>query len=224
MGKKKRIHWAECQHFPHFFEPKYHELLQGFPLKGKWYPDFFGNDSPVTLEVGCGKAEYTVHQARKFPNRNFAGVDIKGARMWKGASIAMQEGLKNTAFIRTHIQNLPMVFAPGEIEEIWIPFPDPQPSKPAERKRLTSPQLIDIYRKILRPEHLIHLKTDNPAFYEYTLEIIARENHHLIFATNDLYASGFQGIVTEVTTFYEAQWLAQGAKIHYVQFRINGVR
>lgn len=198
------------------------ELAAGFPLKGKWYPGFFANPSPLTLELGCGKAEYSVFLAQKYPYRNFLAFDQKGARMWKGARLSYDAGLTNIAFIRTLSQNLRMVCAKGEVEEIWIPFPEPHPNKPAERKRLTSPRLLDVYADVLKPGHIIHLKTDNPLFFDYTLDVIENYRHQLLYATRDVYGTGFSGDVVEVKTYYEEIWLKQGAKIHYIQFRLNG--
>ena len=222
MAKKKRFHFEECTRFPHFFQPRYHDLQKGFRYRGNWYPDFFCNASPLTLELGCGKAEYSVYLATRYPQRNSLAIDIKGARMWKGARQSLDAGLNNIAFVRTHSQNLTDICAAGEVEEIWIPFPEPHPNKPAERKRLTSPRLLDTYAKVLRPGHTIHLKTDNPAFFEYTREVIDKYNHQILYSTCDLYASGFSGDVREVVTFYEEQWLKEGASIHYLQFRLNG--
>jgi len=222
LAKKKLVHFEECGQFPHFFQPKYLELAAGFPFKGKWYPGFFPNPSPLTLELGCGKAEYSVFLAAKYPYRNFLAFDQKGARMWKGARLSYDIGLNNIAFIRTLSQNLRMVCGHEEVEEIWIPFPEPHPSKAGERKRLTSPRLLNVYADVLKPGHVIHLKTDNPSFFDYTLDVISVHNHRLLFASQDIYAAGYEGDAVEVKTFYEEIWLKQGAKIHYIQFRLNG--
>jgi tRNA (guanine-N7-)-methyltransferase len=222
VGKNKHKHFAENLTFTNFFQDRYHQICDGFKHKAVWNERFFANPGPITLEVGCGKAEFSVHLAKKYPHRNFVGIDVKGARMWRGAKDSQELGLTNTAFIRTHVQNLALYFGPNEVSEIWIPFPDPQPNKPSERKRLTSPNLLNVYAKILSPGHTIHLKTDSQFLYDYTLEVIARENHQLLFETNDLYQSDYQGDVTEVTTFYESHFLQQGFTIKYIQFRLNG--
>jgi tRNA (guanine-N7-)-methyltransferase len=222
VGKNKHKHFAENLTFDNFFQDRYHQICDGFKLRGNWNKQFFMNPGPITLEVGCGKAEFTVHLASKYPQQNFVGIDVKGARMWRGAKDCQERGLKNTAFIRTHIQNMALYFGPKEVNQIWIPFPDPQPNKPSERKRLTSPNLLNVYAKILSPGHTIHLKTDSQFLYDYTLEVIARDNHQLLFETNHLYESGFEGDVAQVKTFYENHFLAQGFTIKYIQFRLNG--
>lgn len=223
VAKKKRIFWAESKKLPHFFEPAYCELIEGFRLRGNWYPSFFSRPSPIYLEVGCGKAEYTVFNARKYPLRNHVAVDIKGARMFIGARQCLQLGLTNAAFVRTQVQNLHKIFAPGEVNEIFIPFPDPQPNKPSERHRLTSPRFLDTYANILNPDHVIHLKTDNLSFFEYTLNVISNEGHRLLYATYDLYSSTDDNDIKQVQTFYEKQWLASGAKILYLRFQLKDV-
>lgn len=223
MAKKKRIFWAESKNFPHFFQPRYNELITGFPLKGRWYPEFFTQPSPITIEVGCGKAEYTVFNAMKYPFKNHVAIDVKGARMFIGARQCLQLGLKNVAFVRTQVQNIDLIFAPGEVDQIFIPFPDPLPNKPSERQRLTSSRLLETYAKILRPQHVIHLKTDNLSFFEYTLNVISTQGHKLLYFTYDLYASEDHSDIKEVQTFYEKQWLTQGAKILYLQFQLKEV-
>lgn len=195
----------------------------GFPLKGKWGREFFGNDNPIILELGCGKGEYTVGLARRFPDRNFIGIDIKGARMWTGASQARAEGLSNVAFIRTSIELLPSFFSPGEVSEIWITFPDPQMKK--VRKRLTSTRFMDLYRQVLKPGGVINLKTDSPFLYTYTSLLVGRnpEALELISRTEDLYGSrdAIQKELLDIQTHYERQWLDRGLTIKYITFKLQ---
>lgn len=220
MAKKKLFHFEEVKSFPHFFQPNYDELKDGYSLKGKW-STFFGNDNPITLEVGAGKAEFSFYLANKYPERNFIAIDLKGARLWRGAKDSLDLGLKNIAFIRTHVQQVTNLFAPGEVQEIWIPFPDPQPRHARERKRLTSPHLLKRFKMILSSDHLIHLKTDNRGLYDYTMEIMNEHDHNVHFNTDLLYNSDYEGDVKAVQTFYEKQFLAQGSPIHYVQFSLK---
>lgn len=220
MAKKKLFHFEEVKSFPHFFQPNYDELKDGYSLKGKWNT-FFGNDNPITLEVGAGKAEFSFYLANKYPDRNFIAIDLKGARLWRGAKDSLDLGLKNIAFIRTHVQQVTNLFAAQEIQEIWIPFPDPQPRQARERKRLTSPHLLNRFKMILSDDHLIHLKTDNRGLYDYTLDIMKQLDHTVHFNTDLLYESNYDGDVKSVQTFYEKQFLAQGSPIHYIQFSLK---
>lgn len=220
MSKNKLVHFEEVKAFPHFFQPVYDELASGFRYKSRW-SSFFGNDNPLTIEAGCGKGEYSVYLATQYPDRNFVALDIKGARMWRGAKDSMITGMKNIAFVRTHIQMVPMIFGPGEVSEIWIPFPDPQPQQSRERKRLTSPRMLERYKQILAPDHLIHFKTDNRPLFDYTLDVVQNEGHQLVYSTFDLYSSGFTGDVIAVRTFYEKQFLQQGFPINYLQMRLK---
>lgn len=192
---------------------------QGFPLKGNWHKEFFKNDNPIVLELGCGKGEYAVGLARKFPDKNFIGIDIKGARMWTGACQARNEGLKNVAFLRTNIELLPHFFAAGEVSEIWITFPDPQMKK--VRKRLTSTRFLELYREVLKPEGLVHLKTDSPFLYTYTHLLVELNQLPAIVDTNDLYHSYYVSDILEIKTFYEQQWLDRGLTIKYISFPLD---
>ena len=222
MGKKRKLeHFEENKTFYNFFQPSYPELINGFHLKGNWHEKFFRNGHPIVLELGCGKGEYSVNLAKKYPGKNFIGIDIKGARMWKGASISNSEKLLNTAFVRTSIELLEYIFAPGEVNEIWITFPDPQPNKPRIKKRLTSPQFLERYKKILAQEAVIHLKTDNSNLFEYTLEVISEGNHELLYHTRDLYNSGVDNETTQIQTFYEKMFLKEGIPIKYLRFKPN---
>lgn len=215
MPKKKLIHFAENLTFPFLFQPPYQTLEQGFFMKGKWNSSFFQNDHKITVELGCGKGEYTVALAKLYPGRNFIGVDIKGARLWRGCRSVIGEGLSNVAFIRTRVDHIVKFFEPSEVGEIWITFPDPQTGK--ERKRLTSPRFMEYYRNILPDDGIIHLKTDNVMFFEYTLQVIRELGMNLIWATSDLYRSGCTDDVMAVQTHYEKIWLAEGKNIHYLR-------
>jgi tRNA (guanine-N7-)-methyltransferase len=219
VAKKKLIHFRENLTFPHLFQPAYYELDNGFTLKSRWQRDFFHNDHPIVLELGCGKGEYTVGLALKYKERNFIGIDLKGARLWRGCKTVAEEKITNAAFIRSRADHLEKFFSQQEVSEIWITFPDPQPGK--ERKRLTSPVFIAKYRKILSENGIIHLKTDNFDFYSYTLDVIREHNHKLLFSTQDLYQTGSQEEVMAIQTYYEKIWLEMGKKICYLKFRIQ---
>ncbi|MDO9512114.1 MAG: tRNA (guanosine(46)-N7)-methyltransferase TrmB [Bacteroidales bacterium] len=221
MAKRKLLSFAENESFPHFFQPRYHEIKDGFSLKSAWNESYFKNDGPITLELGCGKAEFSYYLAGKYPERNFVGIDLKGARLWRGAKDSFENKMNNIAFIRSHVQNVNHFFGPQEVEEIWIPFPDPQLHKPGERKRLTSSGFLKRYADVLKPDHIIHLKTDNRPFFEYTLETIASGGHQLLFSTFDLYNENVDYDAVKVQTFYEKQFLDQGMEIKYLQFRLN---
>lgn len=223
MAKHKLQSFAENDTFPHFFQPKYEDVIHGFHLKSKWNENQFNSDGPITLELGCGKAEFSYFLANKYPERNFVAIDVKGARMWRGARDSFDRQMKNIAFIRTHAQNIEFFFDKNEVSEIWIPFPDPQPNKPRERKRLTSPGFMKRYSSILAKDHIIHLKTDNTDFFEYSLETIASEGHQLLFSSFDVYSENLDWDVVQVQTFYENQFLAQDIKIKYLQFRLKDV-
>lgn len=219
MAKKKLIHFRENLTFPHLFQPRYHEIEEDFRMSSCWGKDFFSNTNPIILELGCGKGEYTIGLAEKYPQKNFIGIDFKGARLWRGAKTVQEKEMKNVAFIRTQVDHVNKFFGPGEISEIWITFPDPQPGK--ERKRLTAPLFLDRYRILLCPEGILHLKTDDLDFYNYTLEIIGQYHHPLLYSTDDLYHSGCSEEVISIRTFYENMWLEIGKKICYIRFRLN---
>lgn len=218
MGKNKLKKFREMETIDFVFQYPFAVLQAegGCPFKGRWHSDFFKNDGPIVLELGCGKGEYTVGLARRFPDRNFIGIDIKGARMWTGACQARDEGLTNVAFLRTDIELLPYFFAPGEVSEIWITFPDPQMKK--VRKRLTSTRFLELYRKVLAPGGLVKLKTDSPFLYTYT-RIMARHNSLPLLAdTADLYKTGAgeETDILSIRTYYEQQWLDRGLTIKYI--------
>lgn len=225
MSKKNKLQkFAENKTFDNLFEYSYERIMaEGFPLKGKWN-EFFHNDNPIVLELGCGKGEYTVGLARVHPEINYIGVDIKGARMWRGLTQARDEGLSNVAFIRTRIDQIEHFFGPGEVKEIWVTFPDPHPGEGERnaRHRLTSPEFLNRYRKITGPDGILNLKTDSPIMYEFTLhEVIEKQGLPLLYATDDLYANGDTLEVKQIRTFYEQMWLDQGLTIKYLRFKIN---
>lgn len=192
--------------------------FDSFPLRGRW-SEFFGNDNPVVLELGCGKGEYSVGLARLFPDKNFIGIDIKGARMYSGATDAANSGLKNVAFIRTQIELIDSFFAPGEVSELWITFPDPQMKKVS--KRLTGTRMLELYRKVLRPGGMIRLKTDSPFLYMYTRAMAELNRLPFEVDTADLYHSDIVDPILSIRTHYENQWLARGLTIKYLAFALD---
>ncbi len=225
-GKRKLEHFDEMKTFPHVFEPSLEEVFRkDYKQKGKWN-SFFDKNLPLVLELGCGKGEYTLGMAKLFPNKNFIGIDIKGARMWRGAKTSLEEGIKNVAFLRTRIEFIESCFANNEVDEIWITFPDPQPKDRQEKKRLTNKLFIDRYKKFLKKEGVIHLKTDSLFFFDYTLEEIKKQNYNLIESTHDLYADGFQmkepldQKILNIKTHYEKIFTEKGHKINYLKFHL----
>ena len=187
-------------------------------MKGNWNRDFFKNDHPIVLELGCGRGEYAVGLARRYPEKNFIGVDIKGARMWTGAKQAQEEGLANVAFLRTNIEIIDRFFAPGEVSEIWLTFSDPQMKKVT--KRLTSTYFMERYRKFLVPGGLVHLKTDSNFMFTYTKAMVEANHFSVEFITDDLYHSGLDDDILRIRTYYEQQWLDRGLSIKYIKFRL----
>jgi tRNA (guanine-N7-)-methyltransferase len=222
MAKNKLSKFAEMETYDNVFQYAFDTLKQdGFPLKGKWNT-YFHNDHPIVLELGCGKGEYTVGMARKYPEKNFIGIDIKGARMWKGATQALQEKLDNAAFIRTNIDFIRYFFADNEVSEIWITFPDPQMKK--VNKRLTGTYFMKKYSEIIHDDGIIHLKTDSNFLFTYTRAMIAENKLDVLFETDDLYHSGMQDDMLEIRTFYEQQWLERGLSIKFIKFTCSGER
>jgi len=218
VAKKKLIHFTENLSFPHLFQPRYQDIKPCYRMKGVWGSEFFRNDHPITLELGCGKGEYTIELARQYPNRNFIGIDIKGARLWRGCKTVEEDQLKNVAFIRTRADHLEQLFRPGEVSEIWITFPDPQPGK--ERKRLTAPIFLNRYKKILTSSGIVHLKTDDLDFFSYTQEILEKTRVKVLLAIEDLYSKNTQDPASQIQTYYEKIWLEKGKKISYIKFQL----
>lgn len=220
MGKNKLARFAENETFANLFQLSYEQITkEGFALKGKWNEEFFKNDNPIVLELGCGKGEYTVGLAKKYPNKNFIGIDIKGARLWRGCKISNEDKMNNVAFVRTHIQMIESYFAENEVSEIWITFPDPQLKKP--NKRLTCERFLKLYKNILKQDGIVHLKTDSQELYEYTKdEVLIPSKREILYNTNDLYNSDFKEDVIEIQTFYESMYLKIGKPITYLKFRL----
>lgn len=211
--------------YPHVFEAPFSALEDAeFELKGKWHSHFFHNDHPIVLELGCGRGEYTVGLGKLYPEKNFIGVDIKGSRMWTGATQSLQDGMTNVAFLRTHIEFIERFFAEGEVAEIWLTFSDPQMKKAT--KRLTSTYFLNRYRKFMVENGLIHVKTDSNFLYTYTDCIIEANQLPLDFKTNNLYhtlsAQEDQEVqqILSIQTYYEQQWLSRGLTIKYLKFRL----
>jgi len=224
LAKRKLERFAENATFTHFFQPTWEDLEAGFPLKGRWLSDYFGNQHPVIIEIGCGKGEYTVGLAEKYPANNYIGIDKKGARMWRGAKTTKENSLPNVAFVRIKAETITEVFSTAEVDEIWITFPEPQPNSPRAKKRFTSPQFLERYSRILKPGGIIHLKTDNDFLFEYTLGILEEFGHKILYSTIDLYHNSSDPevlVVIPVQTHYEKMWLEKGLKIKYLRFQLN---
>lgn len=218
MGKNKLKKFADMAMFRCALQyPREVLLSEGFPFHGKWNGGFFEKEGPVTLELGCGKGEYTVALAKANPGRNYIGVDIKGARMWSGAKEVEESGMTNAAFLRAEIENIDKFFAEGEVDEIWITFPDPQMQK--TRKRLTSTRFLQMYGKFLKPGGVINLKTDSPFLFEYTKRVAELNGFEIVAITDDLYGSGMADPVSSIKTYYESQWLSRGKKIKLITMR-----
>lgn len=223
MGKNKLKRFRENETFTNVLQPSREEILSGnFPLKGKWASDFFQNENPIVLELGCGKGEYTVNLAQQYPQKNFIGIDIKGARFWRGAKTALEEKVPNAAFLRCQIELIDMIFASNEVAEIWITFPDPQIKYKRTKHRLTNADFLEKYKKILAPEGLIHLKTDSEFLHGYTLGLLHGLGHEILYANHHIYRNeGAPAEVLAIQTTYEKIYLAQGKPITYIRFRLH---
>jgi tRNA (guanine-N7-)-methyltransferase len=229
MGKDKLKRWAQMEKYDNVLQPEFCDIFNlDYELKGLWSKNFFKNNNPITLELGCGKGEYSVAQARKYRNKNFIGIDIKGARMWKGASIANEEKLNNVGFLRTRIEFINSFFSENEVEEIWITFPDPQLKDKRIKKRLTSPGFLDNYLKFMRSGGVIRLKTDNLILAEYTREIVqGHQAFELTKTSFDVYGKDWDSFdeelkdLLEVKTHYEKGFLEKGMKINYISFKVK---
>lgn len=220
MGKNKLKKFRDMETIDFVFQYPFAILQKtGFPIKGKWHKEFFRNDNPIVLELGCGKGEYAVGLAQRFPDKNFIGIDIKGARMWTGACKAREQKMSNVAFLRTNIELLPHFFDTNEVSEIWITFPDPQMKK--VRKRLTSTRFLELYRHVLKEDGIVHLKTDSPFLYTYTHLMVEHNGIKTIIDTDDLYNSEIVTDILEIKTFYEQQWLDRGLTIKYISFPLD---
>lgn len=220
MGSKNKLkRFAENATFSNVIQPKREEIIQGFALKGQW-KKHFNNDHPIVLELGCGKGEYTVELARRFPKKNFIGIDIKGARFWRGAKTALEENLPNVAFLRTQIELIDLVFEAKEVAEIWITFPDPQIKYKRTKHRLTNTDFLNKYATILSEDGIVHLKTDSEFLHGYTLGLLHGLGYPIHYANHDVYKNeGAPKEVIEIQTFYENQYLERGKPITYIQFR-----
>ena len=223
MGSKNKLkRFKENDTFSNVIQPNREELLDGsFSLKGKWGSDFFKNVNPIVLELGCGKGEYSVNLAKKYPNKNFIGIDIKGARFWRGAKTAEEENLNNVAFLRTQIELIDLAFAENEVAEIWITFPDPQIKYQRTKHRLTNSEFLQKYKKVMNNDGVVHLKTDSEFMHGYTLGLLHGAGHEILYAHHDVYKNEYSpDEVTSIQTFYEKQYLELGKSITYIKFKI----
>lgn len=219
MGKNKLKKFAEMETLQCVFQYPFARLQnESFPLRGKWNQEYFHNSNPIVLELGCGKGEYAVGLASRFPDKNYIGIDCKGARMWTGATQATTMGLSNVAFLRTDIELINSFFAENEVSEIWITFPDPQMKK--VRKRLTGTRFLGLYRNILCDGGLVHLKTDSPFLYTYTHALVQGNNFVTDIDTDNLYSSDIVDDILDIKTYYERQWLSRGLTIKYIKFHL----
>ncbi|OWR13287.1 tRNA (guanosine(46)-N7)-methyltransferase TrmB [Chryseobacterium sp. VAUSW3] len=225
MGKNKLARFAENKTLPNVFQPTREEALNKYPLKGKWRSEVFKNHNPIVLELGCGKGEYSVGLAKSFPDKNFIGIDIKGARFWFGAKEAVEKKLNNVAFLRTQIELVDCFFDHDEVDEIWITFPDPQIKYRRTKHRMTHPDFLERYKKILKKDGIVHLKTDSEFLHGYTLGLLQGQGHEIISAHHDIYgAPEYEPgtpLLREIKTYYEGLFSAKGKTITYLKFRIK---
>ena len=224
MGSKNKLkRFKENDAFENVFQPKREELVDNqFNLKGNWNTSFFKNDNPLVLELGCGKGEYSIGLAKKFPNKNFIGIDIKGARFWRGAKTALEEQISNVGFLRTQIELINHAFAKQEVDEIWITFPDPQIKYKRTKHRMTNLEFLKKYKTILKEDGVVNLKTDSEFMHGYTLGLLHGAGHEVLYANHDVYKQlGSPDEVTSIQTYYENQYLSQNKPITYIRFKIK---
>jgi tRNA (guanine-N7-)-methyltransferase len=239
VGKNKLARWNELGTFTNVIQPPIGEVLvtwdatgegllplgdvavKDHPIKGNWNRDIFGNHNPIVLELGCGRGEYTVGLATRFPGKNFTGIDIKGARMWRGAKTSNEQKLTNAAFLRTRIEFISSFFSEDEVDEIWITFPDPHQGARNANKRLTSPWYLKSYSRIMKDKGIIHLKTDNTELYNYTSKEVTSMGLEVACSTDDLYSGNLSADILSIRTHYEKIFLATGQKIKYLSFRLE---
>lgn len=239
MGKNKLARWTELNSFQNVIQPSIDEVVESadgnladgrfpsgnvrvkdHPVKGNWRTSIFRNNNPVVLELGCGRGEYTTGLATRFPDKNYIGIDIKGARMWRGAKTSNEKNLKNAAFLRTRIEFINSFFAPDEVDEIWVTFPDPHPGARNANKRLTSPWYLNSYRELLKDNGIVHLKTDNIELHKYTRKVVEANSLEVMIATDDLYSGNHSDDILSIRTHYEQIFLDTGLKITYLKFRL----
>jgi len=224
VGSKNKLkRFKENETFQNVFQPTREEVVaDSFKWKGKWNSDFFQNNNPLIIELGCGKGEYTVGLAERYSDKNFVGIDIKGARFWRGAKTASETGMKNVAFVRTQIELINFIFAENEVDEIWITFPDPQIKYKRTKHRMTNSEFLKLYKKILKPAGVVNLKTDSEFMHGYTLGLLHGEGHEVMYSNHNVYKNeGAPSEVTEIQTFYENQYLDQNKAITYIRFKIK---
>ena len=222
MAKHKLVRFAELGTFNNVIQPeKGIQFGKDHPIKGCWKKEIFRNENPIILELGCGKGEYTIGLSSRFPQNNYIGIDIKGARMWRGARTAHENRQSNVAFLRTRIEFINSFFSENEVDEIWITFPDPHPGKNNSNKRLTCPWFLNTYRNFLKNNGIIHLKTDNKELFEYTKKLAGKNGLEIVAATNDLYSDNTINEILSIKTHYEKLFLKEGVKITYLAFRLK---
>ena len=223
MGKNKLKKYAETLQYENILQPNKQKLFNGYELIGRWHEEVFGNEKPIVLELGAGKGEYSLMLAAKHPEKNYVAIDIKGDRLLKGAKEAKEQNLQNLVFLRIQIEHIEMVFGKDEVDEIWITFPDPFPKKTRAKNRMTSKRFLNRYKNVLKKNGIIHLKTDNTQFFDFTHETLSELNQEILFSTYDLYneKNYDNSDAKSLQTYYERKWLEDGAKIKYMDFRLN---
>jgi tRNA (guanine-N7-)-methyltransferase len=224
VGSKNKLkRFGENETFGNVFQPTREEIVSdNFDMKGNWNRNFFKNSNPIVLELGCGKGEYSVGLAAKFPDKNFVGIDLKGARFWRGAKTAIDTGLTNVGFIRMQIELIHKVFADNEVDEIWITFPDPQIKYKRTKHRMTNSEFLQLYKKILKPDGIVNLKTDSEFMHGYTLGLLHGEGHEVLYSNHNIYVNeGAPDEVTSIQTFYENQYLLKNKAITFIKFIIK---